>query len=124
MDYSCVHQLFEAQTDQRPSNVALVFNGESLTYRELDEQSNQLAHHLRSCGVGPGVLVAIYFERSVNPFIAVLATLKAGAGYVPMDPNFPLERVRRTLKHADVHLLVTEQALSEQAASVFEGTPC
>ena len=122
MNAKCLHELFETQADLRPSGVALICGRESLSYQELEDRSNQLAHHLRSRGVGPGVLVALYFERSVKPFIALLAILKAGAGYVPMDPNFPLERMRRTLKHAEVHLLVTEQALSEQAASVFEGT--
>lgn len=122
MKPTCLHELFEFQADCRPSEVALVCDGECFSYQELEDLSNQYAHYLRSCGVGPGILVGLYFERSVNPFIALLATLKAGAGYVPLDPNFSLERIRRTLKHADVPLLVTEQSLSKQAVSIFQGS--
>src|SRR5262249_51471274 len=87
-----VHRLFEAQAEQTPEAVALVFEGEQLTYGELNARANRLAHSLRDLGVGPEVLVGICLERSADLVVALLAVLKAGGAYVPLDPAYPPER--------------------------------
>ena len=121
IDSRCLHHLFEAQVDVRPQDLALICGSRRLSYEELEHRSNQLAHYLRSFGVGPGKLVSLYFERSEKPIVALLAVLKAGAGYVPIDPNFPMDRVRHILEDADVSLLLSENELSTQASSFFHG---
>ena len=83
----CVHELFELQAERNPNVEALVFENNSLTYRDLDMKANQLAHYLHKMGVGPGVLVGICLERSFEMFIGILGILKAGGAYVPIDPN-------------------------------------
>src|SRR5262249_38093703 len=84
-----IHELFEEQVEQRPETVAVVFEGQKLSYRELDRRANQLAHHLRRLGVGPDARVAICMERGLEMVVALLATLKAGGAYVPIDPAYP-----------------------------------
>ncbi len=117
----CLHELFEAQADLRPCNEALICGTESLSYGELERQANQLAHYLRALGLRPGMLVGLYFERSARPIVAVLATLKAGAGYVPIDPNYPMQRVRHILADANIALLLTEKELSARATHFYPG---
>ena len=98
---SCLHQLFQAQAERTPDILAVVTpttgradNGDlRLTYRELNMRANQLAHHLRALGVGPGVLVGICMERSIELVISLLGVLKAGGAYVPLDPTYPAERL-------------------------------
>ena len=102
----CIHELFEAQVDLRPANVALKFRDESWSYQEVEERANQLARQLRARGVGPGKLVGVYFSRSEKPVISILATLKAGAGYVPIDSGYPPERVRHIVEEAEVAVLL------------------
>ncbi|MBV6325726.1 AMP-binding protein, partial [Duganella sp. HSC-15S17] len=89
----CVHQLFEEQAARDPSAVALVHKDRTVSYGELNAQANRLAHHLRGLGVGPDTRVAICVERGVGMMVAVLATLKAGGGYVPLDPAYPQDRL-------------------------------
>ena len=86
---NCIHQLFERQVEQTPDSVALVFKEQKLTYRQLNQRANQLAHYLQSIGVGPEVLVGICLERSTHMVIAMLGILKAGGAYVPLDPTYP-----------------------------------
>ena len=88
-----IHQLFETQVLKTPNNVALVFEEQKLTYQQLNENANQLAHYLRDLGVGPDVLVAIAMERSFEMIIGLLGILKAGGAYVPLDPEYPQERL-------------------------------
>ncbi|HEU0078918.1 MAG TPA: amino acid adenylation domain-containing protein, partial [Longimicrobiaceae bacterium] len=90
---SCVHALFEAQTERTPDAVAVVHEDRSLTYAELNARANRLAHHLRALGVGPEARVAILMPRSIELVVSELAVLKAGAAYVPIDPSFPAERI-------------------------------
>ncbi|HYR09004.1 MAG TPA: amino acid adenylation domain-containing protein, partial [Longimicrobium sp.] len=90
---ACVHELFEAQAERTPGAVAVVFEGRSLAYAELNARANGLAHHLRSLGVGPDARVAVCLERSPEMVIALLAVLKAGGAYVPLDPDHPAERI-------------------------------
>ncbi len=118
----CLHELFEAQADRIGDGPALHTPAGTLTYREVDERANQLAHRLRELGVRAGDLVAIYLERSANTILAMLACFKAGAGYVPLDPIYPLERIRFILDDAGVTAVVTEVVLADQAGSVFNGT--
>ena len=89
----CIHQLFEAQVARTPDAVALVMGEERLTYRELDRRANQLANYLQRKDAGPGSLVGIAMERSPQMIVAVLAVLKAGAAYMPLDPRYPSERL-------------------------------
>ena len=103
----CIHQLFEAQVERTPDAIAIVFEAEQLTYRELNRRANQLAHQLRTLGVGPEVLVAICLERSLEMIIGLLGILKAGGAYVHLDPNYPRERLAFMLKDADASVMLT-----------------
>ena len=107
----CMHQLFEAQAEQTPEATAVVFEAASLTYRELDQRANQLAHHLQTLGVGPDVLVGICMERSLEMVIGLLGILKAGGAYVPLDPEYPKERLAFMITDAAVSVLVTQDRL-------------
>ena len=89
----CVHELFEEQAARTPDAVAVVHDGRTLTYSQLNARANQLAHHLRGLGVGPEDLVAICVERSLEMVVGLLAILKAGGAYVPLDPAYPLDRL-------------------------------
>jgi surfactin family lipopeptide synthetase C len=106
-----VHQMFEVQAEQRPEAVAMVFEDEQLTYRELNRRANQVAHHLCSLGVGPDDLVGICVERSLEMVVGSLGILKAGAAYVPLDPGYPSERLAFMLEDAKVPILLTQQRL-------------
>ncbi|HEX2077233.1 MAG TPA: condensation domain-containing protein, partial [Longimicrobium sp.] len=90
---ACIHELFEVQAERTPDAVAVRFEEESLTYRELNARANRLAHHLRRRGVGPEVRVGICLERSLEMVVGILAVLKAGGAYVPLDPGYPAERL-------------------------------
>ena len=107
----CIHQLFEAQVEQRPDAIAVVFGEQQLTYRELNCQANQLAHHLQQLGVGPEVLVGICVERSLLMVVGLLAILKAGGAYVPLDPAYPQERLAFILEDAQASVLLTQKRL-------------
>ncbi|MBW8894273.1 MAG: AMP-binding protein, partial [Burkholderiales bacterium] len=103
----CIHQLFEQQARLRPEATALVFEQEQLSYAELNARANQLAHHLRSLGVGPDTRVAICLPRSTEMVVALLATLKAGAAYVPLDPAYPAQRLAFMLEDCHPTVLVS-----------------
>ena len=106
-----VHELFEQQVDRTPNATAAVFGEQRLTYLELDQRANRLAHHLRSLGVGPDVLVGILLERSLEMAVAILATLKAGGAYVPMDPAYPRERLAFLFSDTQAPVLLTQKSL-------------
>ncbi|WP_445246414.1 amino acid adenylation domain-containing protein, partial [Microcoleus sp. OTE_8_concoct_300] len=105
----CIHQLFEAQVEQTPEAVAVVFEDKQLTYGELNRCANQVAHHLRSLGVRPDVLVGICVERSLEMVIGLLGILKAGGAYVPLDPHYPSERLTFMLEDSQAPVLLTQQ---------------
>ncbi len=107
----CIHQLFEEQVEKTPQAVAVVFEGEELTYHELNCQANQLAHYLQSEGVGPEVLVGICVERSLEMVVGLLGILKAGGAYVPIDPTYPSERISYMLDNSQASVLLTQQNL-------------
>lgn len=110
----CLHQLVEAQVGRTPDATALLFEGEQLTYAELNQRANQLAHHLQSTGVAPDVLVAICMERSLAMVVALLGVLKAGGAYVPLDPTYPAERLAFLLADAQAPILLTQAHLCEE----------
>jgi non-ribosomal peptide synthetase component F len=110
----CIHQLFEAQVEQTPDAVAVSYENESLTYRELNQRANQIAQYLQQCGVKPEVLVGIYLERSLNLIVGLLAILKAGGTYLPLDPAYPPERLAFMLADSQTSLLLTQQSLLNQ----------
>jgi non-ribosomal peptide synthetase component F/alpha-ketoglutarate-dependent taurine dioxygenase len=108
---TCVHTLFEKQVSLTPQATALVFGEQSLTYRELNERANQLAQHLRSLGLRPETNVAVCMYRSVETVVALLAILKAGGVYVPLDPQLPSERLSFIVEETDAQILLTQQDL-------------
>ncbi|MBD2520504.1 amino acid adenylation domain-containing protein, partial [Nostoc sp. FACHB-973] len=110
----CIHQLFEEQVERTPDAVAVVFENQQLTYEQLNTRANQLAHYLRSLGVGADVLVGICVERSVEMVVGLLGILKAGGAYVPLDPEYPTERLGFMLEDAQLPVLLTQQHLVER----------
>ncbi|MBA5960964.1 amino acid adenylation domain-containing protein [Pseudomonas lactis] len=106
---ACVHQIIEAQVVRTPDAQAVGFAGESLSYAELNRRANRLAHRLRAAGVGPDVLVGVAVERSVEMVVGLLAVLKAGGAYLPLDPEYPRERLAYMLQDSDVKLLLTQR---------------
>ena len=113
----CIHQLFEEQVEKTPDAIAVVFEDQQLTYRELNSGANQLAHYLHKLGVGPEVLVGICVERSIEMVIGLLGILKAGGAYVPLDPSYPKERLEFMLADAQVSVLLTQDGLFEDGGS-------
>ena len=109
----CIHQLFEEQVQRTPDAVAVVCSGKKLTYRQLNEKANQLAHYLLEKGVKPEVMVGVCVDRSLEMVIGLLGILKAGGAYVPLDPNYPTERLAYMLEDAGVPLLLTTESLLE-----------
>jgi aspartate racemase len=110
----CVHELFEEQARRSPDAIAVICEEHRLTYRELNEQANRLAHHLRSLGVGQGTVVGIRLRRSPELIAAMLGVLKAGGAYLPLDPQSPLPRQNWMLHDAGTMVLLTESALSSR----------
>ncbi len=117
----CVHALFEDHAAERPQAVALRFEGESTTYGELNDRADALAQGLRARGVSAGSLVAICMPRSADMVVALLATLKAGAAYVPMDPAYPADRLQFMLGDCRAALVLT--ARGSHSAVPTGGTP-
>jgi len=114
-----VHGLIERQVKAMPNSIAAVFEQTQLTYQELNRRSNQLAHYLRKLGVKPGSLVAVFVERGLEMIVALLATMKAGAAYVPLDPTFPPDRLRFVLGDAKASIVLTQDPLTK--AWSFDG---
>ncbi len=110
-DETTLHEFVEQQCERNPDAIALIFEKEKLSYRELDERSNRVAHLLRARGVSRDTLVGVFMKRSFEMVIALLGVLKAGGAFVPIDPNYPAERVRFMLEDADVPVLLTQSSL-------------
>ncbi|HEX3251988.1 MAG TPA: condensation domain-containing protein, partial [Pyrinomonadaceae bacterium] len=108
----CIQQLFEEQAERTLHRVALVYEDEQLTYRQLNERANQLAHYLRSLGVGPDTFVAIMMNRSVEMMVSVLGVLKAGGAYVALDPTYPKERLAFMLEDTRASVVLTQKHLA------------
>ncbi|MFA6231852.1 MAG: amino acid adenylation domain-containing protein [Rhodanobacter sp.] len=109
----CIHESFDLQAIRDPHAIAITHEGEHLSYRQLQKRSNQLAHHLRSLGVGAESVVGVCLERSPQMVVALLAVLKSGAVYLPLDPTHPAERLAYQLHDAQVRVLVTDGTLLE-----------
>ncbi len=114
---SCAHELFEAQAARTPDAAAVSFEGQQLTYGELDRRANQLAHRLRRLGVGPEVRVGLCVERSLELVIGILGVLKAGGAYMPLDPSYPRERLAFMLADSSVRVLLAQQHLAKEVAA-------
>jgi amino acid adenylation domain-containing protein/thioester reductase-like protein len=112
-----VHQLFAAAARRNPGQIALIFGDEEVTYGELAARSGRLAGYLSRHGAGPGARVGVYLERSADLLVAMLAVLRTGAAYVPLDPVYPANRIAYMLGDADVALLITQASLEGSAAS-------
>lgn len=113
VDTSCIQLLFEAQAERSPYAAAVLFGNQHLTYSELNHRANQLAHHLRSLGVGAEAIVGICLNRSIEMIVALLGIIKAGGAYLPLDPNYPKDRLSFMLEDAGVEVLITEQPLTQ-----------
>ncbi len=111
---ACIHQLFEVQAEQTPDAVALIFGEQKLTYQQLNCGANQLAHYLQTLGAGPEVLVGVCFDRSIDAIVSLLAVLKAGSAYLPLDPAYPKERLDFMLSDAQISVLLTQNHLVER----------
>src|SRR6185295_15860619 len=103
---ACVHQLFETQVQKTPDAIAFISQNQEITYEQLNHRANQLAHFLRGCGVGPDVPVGLCVERSPEMMVGLLGILKAGGAYLPLDPNYPRERLAFMLADAGCPVLV------------------
>ncbi len=110
MNTRFVHDLFEEQASRRPHSAAVVSAGTQLTYRQLDQSANQLAHQLRGMGVGPETLVGVCLERGVEAIRCLLAILKAGGAYLPLDPSFPAARLARMCAEARPVVILASRA--------------
>jgi amino acid adenylation domain-containing protein/thioester reductase-like protein len=108
---AAVHQLFEQQVAQTPDAIAVIFADQQLSYQQLNQKANQLAHHLRGLGVQPETLVGICLERSLEMLVGLLAVLKAGGAYVPLDPSYPADRLEHMLADSGSPVLLTQQDL-------------
>ena len=120
----CVHTLFEAQAARTPDAVAIVLDGACLTYRELDERANQLAHELGCLGAGPELAVGMCLERSLAAIVALLGTLKSGAAYVPLDPAYPRDRLHYLAADAQVAVVLTHERLATSFAGQSAQVVC
>ena len=119
--------LFAAQAARTPDATAVIFEDRVLTYAALDAHANRLAHHLQSLGVGPETMVGLCVERSPEMVVGLLGILKAGGAYLPLDPNYPRERLAFMLADAGCPVLVTQQALLDRLpedGQPLTGTSC
>jgi aspartate racemase len=121
---ACLHELITQQGRLRSQAPALVYQAEEISYGELERRANQLAHHLQRLGVGPEVLVGICLDRSPRMVVALLGVLKAGGAYLPLDPNYPLERLSFMLKDGAVKVLLSEAQFQENLGSLVEHSLC
>ncbi|MFZ1025124.1 MAG: amino acid adenylation domain-containing protein [Limnoraphis robusta] len=115
---ACIHQLFETQAQQTPDAVAIVDSHQQLSYQQLNTTANKLAHHLQKQGVQPEQTVGICLERSCEMVIALLAVLKVGATYIPLDPAYPPERLNYIINNAQISLIITQTSLNYLQFSV------
>ena len=113
-DDVCLHELVEWQSQQTPDAIAVIFREQQITYRELNERSNQLAHYLRKLSIGPEVAVGVAMERSLDMVVALLAILKAGGAYLPLDIEFPQSRLAMLIEDSGVSVVLTQSHLLDR----------
>ena len=110
-----IYELFQEQVDKNPDNVALVYEDKALTYKQLDERSNQLARYLRSnYDIKPDTLITLCLDRSLEMVIGILGVMKSGGAYVPIDPNYPKERINYILEDTQSGVLITQSHLLDR----------
>ncbi len=109
----CIHQLFEQQAEKTPDATAVVFEDQTLTYQQLNEQANQLAHYLRTHGVGPDVPVGVCMDRYIELLPVLLGILKAGGAYVPLDPTYPAERLSFMASDTGLSIVIAHSGLKD-----------
>jgi amino acid adenylation domain-containing protein len=119
-----IQELFAAQAAQMPDVVAMLYEDQCLTYRELDQRANQLAHHLRELGIGPDILVGISIDRNLLMVIGILAILKAGGAYVPLDSTYPAERLALMMNDIQTPVLLTQRSLADRLQMAGEHIVC
>lgn len=105
-----IHQLFEEQVEQNPQRTAVVFKDQSLNYKELNDRATALAYQLVESGLKPGTIVGLYTERSLEMAIGILGILKAGGAYLPLDPHYPLERIKFMIEDAELSMVLVQEA--------------
>src|SRR5215217_5693164 len=120
----CAHQLFEAQVERTPDAIAVAFEGERLSYTELNARANKLAHHLRSRGVGEGDVVGIFMERSLEMIAGILGALKTGAACLPLDPSYPRERLAFMLEDVGGPIVLSQRRLAVNLPEVSMRVAC
>ncbi|MEQ8997819.1 MAG: amino acid adenylation domain-containing protein [Coleofasciculus sp. B1-GNL1-01] len=120
----CIHQRFEEQVKKTPNTIAVVFEDQQLTYAQLNQKANQLAHTLQQRGVKPEVLVGLWVERSLDMIVGLLGILKAGGAYLPIDPALPIEALTFRLQDAQVPILLTQQSLVETCPTLAAQVIC
>ncbi|KVG45651.1 non-ribosomal peptide synthetase [Burkholderia sp. MSMB0265] len=111
-ELACIHRLFEEQADRFPQRIALHCNGVALTYRELNARANRLAHLLRPLGLAPDSLVGVCLERSTELVVSLLAVLKAGSAYLPLDPAYPRERIDYMLRDSRAQCVIASRSFA------------
>jgi amino acid adenylation domain-containing protein len=117
----CIHELFEEQVERTPDAVAVIFEDQQLTYRELNTRANQLAHYLGKLGVGAETLVGICVECSIDMIVGLLGIIKAGGAYVPLDPSYPKERLAFMLEDTQSAVLITQERLLNRLRPIQNG---
>ena len=120
----CIHEIFEQQVEKTPDNVAVVYEDQELTYRQLNQQANQLAHYLLEQGVKPDDFVGLCAERSLEMMIALFAILKAGGAYLPLDPSYPQERLLHMLSDSQVKIMLTQKQILNELAFTDQKAIC
>jgi amino acid adenylation domain-containing protein len=116
----CIHQLFEQEVARRPDAVAIRFADEQLTYRQVNERANQIAHRLRKLGVGPEVMVGTLLDRSLDLVVGLLGILKAGGAFVPLDPSYPMERLEFMAADIAAPVMLVQESVVQRLG--FPGT--
>ena len=112
--HKCIHEIFEDYAERQPDKIALVCGDRRLTYRELNEQANQMAHYLRRMEIGPDTLIGIFLNRSIELVIGILGTLKAGAAYVPYDPTYPKDRLAAMFEDLKPRAVLTNDKMAHR----------
>ena len=120
----CMQQLFQQQVESYPDNIALVYQQKSLTYSELNSKANQLAHHLITQGISPDDLIGLCVERSLEMMIGLLAILKAGAAYLPLDPSYPRARLNYIINDSQINLVISQKSLLNITNNIDNKNQC
>lgn len=119
--HKTIHQLFEDQVEKTPKNIAVVYKTTQLTYQKLNQKSNQLAHYLqKNFAIKSDDLIVLNLDRSEKMLIAILAVLKSGAAYVPMDPDYPIERMKHILSDTKAKIVLTNEIYENKIATIIE----